>query len=455
MTAIFGIDYGGASCAIVHQDRLVLAGGGAVPDVLAASKTGAWLTFATFGTDEDGNALDATAADGFWFQQTTARGNRFHALLQQQGLLLFGDVGESAIPPAAFTAAEVEIRENSSIGSDTGRPPIIAGNLVVFLQRGGQDLRGIAWNEQQLKYLVPSLMVLSGNVFERGRDLTYQPSSGRRGDTVYVIDEDGRMAVCLIRVGEDTPAWSRWETEGRVVGAAAPLGQPVFLVARGPRRDQYAIETLGETGPTDCEVELTSDGLPEWMRGLAGGSDNPLRARIFEGETFLNDHPEEVFTIGNDGQPSPELTVPDGQTLRIGLRYERILETVQFVRRTQAGTNARMTPMRILECVVDFVLPKDHLVYRTAPEEQREARARLRREQRDLIRRCAVQVIPTVQGRTRPRKVRGQPPPPLDQNEDITSIRYPARVGWLDRVAVELRSEDHMEVAGVAYRASA
>ena len=452
--SIYGIDFGGPSSGIVHQDRLVLVGGGAVPDLLAASKTGDW-------TDFDEGGANPTASDGFWFQQTSSRGNEFHALVQQQGLLIFGEIGESAIPPGAFTAGEVSIRENSWIGSDTGRPPIIAGNLVVFLQRGGEDARGIVWNEQQLKYIAPSLLQLSGRVFENGRDLFYQPSTGTRGDTVYVVDEGGDLAVCLLRVGEDQPAWSRWETAGRVIAGAAPLGEAVFVVERN---GEVALETLAAAGGDefDCQVVLTDvfGSCPEWMGGLMGGENPnkdeppwPLRARFVDrlGER----HPfTEPFMIP-EGSLVPVKTA--GFTtlwdpalgyvsLEIGLRYERALETVQFVRRAQTGSSARVNPQRVLDCVADFVFGSER--FPRGPE------------QKVFLSSVDAEIVPVSKGRRRPRKLRAAPPNVKTavgerSGRRILTAQYPARLGWRDRIAVELRSEDHYEVAGVAYRVSA
>ena len=47
---------------------------------------------------------------------------------------------------------------------------------------------------------------------------------------------------------------------------------------------------------------------------------------------------------------------PAGATLRVGAWYDRTLETVQFVKRTQTGTSGRVRPARILDVVVDYVL---------------------------------------------------------------------------------------------------
>ena len=440
---IFGIDYGGPSCAIVHQDRLVLAGGGAVPDVVAASKTGNWLDFALEDEIVGGRSVP-TEASGFWFQQTTARGNRFHAMLQQQGLLLFGDVGESVIPAGPFTAAQAEVRENTWLGSDTGRTPVIAGNLVIFLQKDGEDCRAIVWNEQQLKYVARSTLVLSGSVFDNARDMTYQPSSGRQGDTIYVIDQDGSVAVMLLRVAGDESgtglfAWSRWTTEGRVIGATAPLGRAVFIVERGVGdARQVALETLAEPGERfDCQVDMPHGGmLPEWMEGL---THETLGARLIGDECDTEvDYPFHVTgRVPIDSRTDTQIDWLE--TIRIGLSYERTLETTQFVKRTQTGTSGRVRPARIIDAAVDFVLPQEPGDV-PRPAEWEDLRA------------LTFTIVPYSR-RGRRRRLAGKPP--RTASGRIYSVRYPCRLGWRDRIAIELKSDRHVEIAGVAYRAAA
>ena len=475
---VIGIDFGGASAAIIHQDRLVLAGGGAVPDMLAMSRTGNWIDF-RLGVDGDGapvvgvnpggtpiladgstgDEFTTNAADGFWFQQVSGRGNRFHALLQQEGLFVLGDVGESAVPAGPFTPAETQIRENSWYGSDLGRTPVIAGGLVVFLQHGGNDVRAIAWNEVQRKYLAPSLLTLAGAVFEKARDMTFRPSAGRRGDTVYVIDEDGTMAVMLIRIGEEVPAWSRWTTDGRILAGAAPLGNLVLAVERN---GQTALEWLRPDGEDarDAQetVELTPAGdgyaatLPAWMEGLT----NEALSIVEEGdETLVSRSDTEVFRVRN-GALEVETTpgdyvpmTPGPGTLRalVGMPYIRALQTVSFVARKQQGSQTRVRPSRIIDCAVDYVIPAN-------------ARPGLA-GRRDNLRLAEVligagevslAIVPKSRrgGRRVVKVKRGR----LVTNE-IVSFRYSGVLGWRDRIALELEADRHVSIAGISYRAAA
>ena len=252
------------------------------------------------------------------------------------------------------------------------------------------------------------------------------------------------------------------------------------------------METLTErerdAGALDCQEVLTGEGtLSEWMEGLQGGDRTglqddlvpPLRARFADDTGALFECP--VSFVIRSGRPVRSdtgedlwagremLGAPNAVRLEVGLRYERVLETVQFVRRTQTGNSARMTPQRILECVVDFVLPGDRRLETTTPSAQQRARERLRgrkpetelerreaRERaRDFAKACEMTIVTTSRARKHRRRVRHAPPRLEEENANIASVQYPARMGWRDRIAVELWSEDHYEVAGVAYRASA
>ena len=398
MAEIFGYENGGPSAGLLYQDRLVLAGalaGGAVGGgVLAASKTGNWDDFRLHGTrrNQDGSdtPLLATPADGFWAQEASARGNAYHALLAQQGLFVFGSAAETVVPAGPFTATQVQLRENSWLGSDPGRKPVIAGSLAVFLQRGGHDLRGFHWSEREAKYPAPSLTAWCGQVFRKALDLVYRQSSGRRGDTVMIVDENGDIAIALFRVGEQMPAWSRWSTEGKVRALTAPQGAVAALVERnGHLRLERLADELddGHINRDDCEVVFNHKDfnakLPDWMEGLAGGLTTrndirPLRLRWYEkegdgvGEYYEHTKPWSVSSdrrsVNDDGT---SLDPPGGQSLemRIGLKYERVLETTQFVRRTAAGSQARLRPQRILDTVIDFVFENVYLSEAGRPTE--------------------------------------------------------------------------------------
>ena len=89
----------------VYQNRLVLVGGNAVPDLFLVSRSGVFDDFATATGDPamTGDPKVPQESDGFWQHQVSARRNQFHSLVQQEGMLIFGSIGESNVPPGAFT----------------------------------------------------------------------------------------------------------------------------------------------------------------------------------------------------------------------------------------------------------------------------------------------------------------------------------------------------------------
>lgn len=286
MTAFYGPDFGGPRAAALHQGRLVLVGSAVIPDLMVASRTGVQTDFRL--TTQVGQEQIARPTDGFWFDQRTARNNPFHAVLQQEGMFLLGSQGESTIPAAPFTALTTEIRENSWYGSERGRTPVIAAGLVVFIQNGGKDVRGINWNELQRKYEAQSLLTLAGKVFERAVDMTFVPSEGQSADTVYVVDETGDVAVLTLSGGQIPIAWSQWNTEGgQVQAAAAPGGHLMLLVERDGRTSLEVLETdpgkQASDGTDDYEPQFDRECeiLPFMAVSQTGTRQKVARCRIY------------------------------------------------------------------------------------------------------------------------------------------------------------------------------
>ena len=305
---LFGIDAGGPAAAIVHQDRLVLVGSGIAPDLVAGSRVGKWDDFrlgviqdedeptqttpVTALTDPPAAGFVASTSEGFWIQATTARGNDFHALLQQEGLFVFGAIGESVVPPGLLSGRTLEIRENSWYGSERGRTPVIAGGLSIFVQRGGQDLRAIGWNENERKYLAVSMLHQAGDVFRRARDMTFVGSQERDPDLVFVVDEGGDVAVASLPLVDEVK-WSRWSfrvdpdedpplpQDGKVRAATAPLGSLAFAVERN---GYLAIETPAEdqTLQGDETFETTAEPLAEVFIRLGGRTREVHRRPTYE-----------------------------------------------------------------------------------------------------------------------------------------------------------------------------
>ena len=291
MTDIVGVEQGGARAGIVYQGRLVLVGSTAVPDLVLASRVGNVET----GELDESPAVDfavteangvATPASGFWFEQVSGQGNEFHAIIQQEGLFVLGSQGESAVPAGPFTAAQVEIRENSSYGTERGFLPLIVGGLVMFVQAGADDIRGINWDEVQRKYVASSMLTRAGAIFRNAVEVAYSVSSGRRPDSAYVVDADGSVAVLVL----PHAAWSTWETGGEgegFRGLVAPGGNHVFLVERDGELgveyfDGEAADYTSWRDPGDTPIVARFEGVPFVAPSRTGTKRSVTQSRMLD-----------------------------------------------------------------------------------------------------------------------------------------------------------------------------
>ena len=483
----------------MHQNRLVLVGSIAVPDLVMASKSNEWEDFAL--TELVEGEQVATAASGFWFEQTSSRNNPFNGVLQQEGMFIFGGQGESTIPAGPFTAATVEIRENSWFGSEQGLQPLIVGGQALFVQRGGRDMRGIRWTEAERKYEAPSLREMAGDVFGRVVDFTVVESSDAEPTTVYVVDEDGHVAVLVLRRGQPELAWSTLHTEGNVKAVAASGDAVVFLVERD---GSWGLETFGgarEGEPcldapmqlyADEDVGAASFDIPSWMResaclviGARKGFTTREAAEVCQGD-FISGY-SGLDDTGGDGSPrSPgevpyfcvdewscqalEPTVrrvsrdgsgavllehddgtmnqievplvpplpgedPEHQLVFVGSRFTCGLETLPFTVRSESGTKLAVLKSRIFGLVIVF---GDKRPAEFHVNGRSKSMQDTRKSRRGRI------------GQRRAEKLAGQGGTPDPSNP----TRVGSLSGWRRRSTLALEMDYHCFIRSLNYRAS-
>ena len=382
MATFYGSEYGGPATGLLYQDRLVLVGGGAIPDAVVASRASDWTEFAVEDAD------NPVESDAFFFQQVSSRSASFQSVVQQDGLFLFGDVGESIVRSGPFTRSMYRVDENSWHGIESGIPAVLAGSQVVFVQKGGEDVRIINWSEEQKKYNAATMLTISGSVFEKARATTFERSSGRDSDLLYVVDEDGYLAVASIKPQPPNIAWTNWYTEPQTVpvgSTATPArfldvmsvgGQTVFLVERN---GEVAMEWLGSHRGAELDggayytaeegqesFTLTTMDLPAWMReyadsDVARNPDDKLRYRFVirqDGEPLT----DAVPIVFHEGEPVIEysrepIRIPFGDVIEVGLQYDRVLQTLPFVVTSNVGRKLAIRECSLIRIAADLFVP--------------------------------------------------------------------------------------------------
>lgn len=206
--ALFSDCNGWAAAGTFHDSRFYLAAG----HRFAGSKSGDYENFAPGSVDDDGVlfALDSETLETIQWM----RGRKS---------LLIGTIsGEwEAIgsTDAPITATNIQVKKETNQGS-SGVPPVQAGPAVLFIGRGGRQIRELAFVFEVDSFQAPDLLLLAEHLTRRstaaGTDPTIVDAAyQRRPDPrLWLVRSDGVLLCCTYLRDQNIVAWSRLTTNG-------------------------------------------------------------------------------------------------------------------------------------------------------------------------------------------------------------------------------------------------
>ena len=315
--------------------------------------------------------------------------------------------------------------------------------------------------------------------------MTYQPSVGRHGDTVFEVNGDGSLSTLLLRVTSDYPAWAQWDTgvdynltpedppeadqSHRVVGGTAVLEELALLVERGGRigielqKDEDLETTFFDAAYRVTFREADTLAVPDWMHGQfvdirkvppPGQRITEDFSKIFSRDQRRDNAAPSIPTIPGSGinhqflRNAPFFAV-EGDVFEFGMEYERSVETLPFVPRTRQGLKRGIRKTRIIKAALDCV---NRLGSPTSDREDTDV----------WIHETRLRVVPRRKTETRTNTEKGidegrigkpSSAGPIRDTRSITRLEWSGISGWRDRVAMLFSSRRHLEIAGISYRA--
>ena len=319
------------------EERMMFGGTRRQPQTVWGSRTGDWDNFLQ-GADDDAPVEVTLYSDTI---------NSIQWMCQQDALVIgTGDAEwtlSAGSSDAALSPSNIRLRRQSAYGSEHV-PAVMAGEVVLFLQRGARKLREFVYSWEKDGYTSPDMTVLAEHVTApgvTGMALLHTP------DTVlWCMMADGTLASLTYEREQEVVAWARHATRN---GAAASLcalphgGEDrLYLLVRRRDKDGNPVLTvermgsrfatgLGECMYLDCAREFLADGdegldsrlnMPYWMTGLG--------VSLFgDGVTWPGQ------TLGFNG----EIETPDGCAERLvaGFGYESVLEPMPLEAETRNG----------------------------------------------------------------------------------------------------------------------
>ncbi len=197
-------DYRGWPTAVtIHQQRLVFGGSASFPQTIWFGKTDPdEYTNFTAGT------LDTSA-----FTMALPGNNPIQWLLSQDYLLIgtSGSCGKYGEQGAAVTPTSPFYQEQTTHGTAPIRG-IVAGDTVLYIERGARGVREFVFSLSADKYLSPDLTVLSPEITLTGiKDVAFQL---RPSPILWCVLNSGDIATLTYEKEQAVIAWTKQITDG-------------------------------------------------------------------------------------------------------------------------------------------------------------------------------------------------------------------------------------------------
>ena len=297
----------GFPCSVAFfEERIVFAGTAYQPQTIWASKTNDWDDF-LIGDQDDAGISVTLASDTV---------NTICWMCQHDALIIGTLDSEWTLSASsredALTPTSLRIKRQSVYGSS----PIsatMAGEVVLFLQRGSRKIREFVYSWEKDGYSAADLTILADHITSSG---VCQIALQQLPDTIlWCLLNDGTVACLTYERSQEVIGWQKFTTSGRVVSiSVVPAGAEddvYFAVERSngtyieklaPRQyDQIAQAFYVDSGVTVKGENITEVGglfhlENETVAILADGA--AVKAKQVRYGSVLLDKPASTVTVG-------------------------------------------------------------------------------------------------------------------------------------------------------------
>ena len=287
--------------ACFHQHRLVIGGSRDLPNRLWLSQSADLWNF------DLGTGLDSEAIE---FGIMSDQVNAIRAVFSGRHLQVFTSGAEWMVDGVPLTPLNIQLYRQTRVGSPLDRTvqPRDVDGATLFASRNGREIREFLFTITEQAYQANDLTLFARHLIRSPRDQDYD--AGRR--LLFVVMEDGSVAVLTVYRAEDVSAWTHIETDGPARSVAV-VGDDVYLMVE--RGTLWTVERFQDGVNLDASLTGTA-GSPtaNW-----GGLDH------LEGRTVavLADGIVRADAVVNAGKI--HLDTP-ATTVSVGLPYSHVVE---------------------------------------------------------------------------------------------------------------------------------
>ena len=373
-------ELGYPSATFIHQQRLIFASSKKFPRKIWMSTTGNPYNFDTADSSDD-DALSVGIDDN--------HGNKIIHLAQDQVLLALTAGNEFSITGGyenGIKPSNINIRLQSAFGCSHVRPINIDASML-FVQRAGKQLKAVSnggYYGTDVEWM--TLSEISRHLLNSGiKAVTYQQDPN---SMIYVVCNDGKIAVLTYNSEQEIAGWGAFETEGQYLYACCIPDKSKDVVYTAVRRNinheqVVTIEIFDPELNTDCAVSGRYENGTNVWRGF--------------------DHLEgyEVSIVADGVVMPPQKVINgaitlnrDATSIEVGINYKTILELLFQDFPVNAGTivGSRLT---LSEVTFKFHKTQGATVYLYGPDSDQVLTSR--KFGKDLLDKAPSELDSTVQ----------------------------------------------------------
>lgn len=311
-----------------HEDRLVFSGTRTEPNMI-------WMSF----TGDYYNFFAGTLAD-----EAIRRGpatNGFTSWLVSKGDLFIGTSNEliTLLPMNSnqqITPENLKFNTESSFGG-AYRAPVLANNIVLYLQKNGQTIREILYDDNSKSYVSQDVSRIAKHITAQGvEEIILMRLPEQR---LHCILGNGEKGVLTYERSEEVMAWRRYVTDGDYIsccvvddGTEDTIWNIVaregsyYLEKEKSRNfvgtDYWCLDSAVNkylapaTVITDVTLDSTDVVVTSPAHGLADGDH--VRIRDVVGMVELNNN---VYTVADKTDDTFKLKFQDGSAYIVGTTF--------------------------------------------------------------------------------------------------------------------------------------
>lgn len=257
------------------KGRLWLGGLRSRPQTILASKVGDFFNLDE-GTTLDDEAINITIDDD--------RVNAIRNLFPGRSLQVFTTGGEFTITGSlgdAITPEKIATQLNKQTlhGSSRTRPLSVDG-ATIFIENGGYVVRQFLFNEFEQSYNAEDISVLSSHLIRNPNRMALRTATSVfPANYVYLVNDDGTMAVLSTSRNEKLSAWTLFETEGSFEDVEVVGKDTYCVVARTINGSSVRyIERLQDGYFLDASAQATGSQQTAWT-GFSHLNGETVRVR--------------------------------------------------------------------------------------------------------------------------------------------------------------------------------